>query len=126
MQDVEAARTTIAGKNVRGGVTLGMPDVQSRAGRVGEHVENVKLLRELRGSCGFSCQIMANSKWMPVRHGVAGIERAESLLLLPGLLPLGFDEMEWVLSAAARHKAGSLRRIKQSLKCKFAAPEGPG
>jgi hypothetical protein len=35
---------------------------------------------------------------------VAGIERAESLLLLPSLLPFGFDQVKRILSAAAGHK----------------------
>ncbi len=40
------------------------------------------------------------------RHGVAGVEGAESLLLIPSLLPLGFDEMKRILSATACHRAG--------------------
>jgi hypothetical protein len=38
-------------------------------------------------------------------HNLSGIERSESLLLLPGLLPLGFDQVKRILSAAARHRA---------------------
>jgi hypothetical protein len=42
---------------------------------------------------------------MVVWHGVAGIEGAESLLIVPNLLPFGFDQMKWVLSATACHRA---------------------
>lgn len=48
---------------------------------------------------------MAHTKWMPLRHGVVRIERAESLLLFPSLLPFGFDQVKRILSATAGHRA---------------------
>jgi hypothetical protein len=47
---------------------------------------------------------MTNCEGMVRGNFVAGIERAESLLLVPSFLPLGFDQMKRILSAAARHK----------------------
>ena len=43
MQYVEAARAAVAGEDVRGGVAFRMPDVQTRAARIREHVQDVKL-----------------------------------------------------------------------------------
>src|SRR5258708_4706344 len=45
MQDVETLRAFVAGENVGGGVTFGMPDVQARAARIRKHVEDIKFLR---------------------------------------------------------------------------------
>ena len=42
MQDVEAAEPFVARQDVRGGVALRMADVQTRAARIGKHVEDVK------------------------------------------------------------------------------------
>jgi signal peptidase I len=42
---------------------------------------------------------------MPLRHGFSRVERSESLLLVPNFLPLGFNQMKWILSAAAGHRA---------------------
>jgi signal peptidase I len=52
---------------------------------------------------------------MPLRHGVAGIERAESLLLIPSLLPLGFDQMKRILSATACHRVEDSTQRKRGL-----------
>src|SRR4029077_14916525 len=43
MKDVAAAHTFVARHNVCRGVTFGMPDVQPRAARIREHVEDVEL-----------------------------------------------------------------------------------
>src|SRR5207237_1771113 len=43
MKDVAAAHAFVARHNVSRGVTFGMPDVQPRAARVREHVEDVEL-----------------------------------------------------------------------------------
>ena len=43
VQHVEAAEPLVAGKNVRGDVAQGMADVQSRARRVREHVQDIEL-----------------------------------------------------------------------------------
>jgi hypothetical protein len=42
------------------------------------------------------------------RNVLVRIKGAESLLLIPKLLPLGFDQMKRILPAAARHKNGIL------------------
>ena len=104
MQHIETGRPAIARQNVRGGVALRMPDVQPRAAGVGEHVENIKLRRQLRGRRRAG-HAMARGKGVRRRNGLAWIEGAERLLLVPGLLPLGLDEMKRILSAAARHRA---------------------
>ena len=62
---------------------------------------------------------MTNSKWMSVRHGLAGIERAESLLLVPGLLPLGLDQMKRILSATACHRAADATEKTQDSIAEF-------
>ena len=109
MQHVEAARATIARENIRGRVALGMSDMQARAARIRKHVEDVKFLRQLRGG-NFAGKFMARGKGMVRGNFLARIERAESLLFLPSLLPLGFDQMKRILSAAAGHRATNTTR----------------
>src|ERR1035438_7263967 len=46
---------------------------------------------------------------------LVGVERAKRLLLLPSLLPLGFDQMKRILSAAAGHRAEDSTQIKVGL-----------
>ena len=53
---------------------------------------------------------MADAEGMVRGHGLAGIEGAKRLLLLPSLLPFGFDQMKRILSATARHRAGDSTR----------------
>src|ERR1035437_3499982 len=48
---------------------------------------------------------MAHSERMIRGNFLARIEGAESLLLLPSLLPLGFDQVKRILSATACHRA---------------------
>ena len=43
VQDVVALHSFVAAEDIGGGVALGVADVQTRAGRVGEHVEDVEL-----------------------------------------------------------------------------------
>ena len=50
---------------------------------------------------------------MPCRHFLARVEGTKSLLLFPSLLPLGFDQMKWILSAAARHRAVILKELER-------------
>ena len=90
MQHIEAARPTVTGQNVSGRVAFRMPDVQTRAARIWKHVQDVKLLRGLAaGQHGIGPVPLR--KGMVLRHRLSGIEGAESLLLVPGFLPLGFD-----------------------------------
>src|SRR5208283_3440935 len=110
MQHVETARATVAGENVRRRVTFRVPDVQTRAARIRKHVEDVKLRWQCLRMGNFAGKIMAHAKRMPRRHGFSGIERAECLLLVPNLLPLGFDQMKRILPAAACHRATDATR----------------
>ncbi len=48
---------------------------------------------------------MSHSKRMAVGNHIAGVESAKGLSVVPGLLPLGFDQMKWILSATACHRA---------------------
>src|SRR5579864_920183 len=114
MQHIEATRATVARENVRGGVAFGMPDMQTRTARIRKHVEDVKLRGQLR--CGhFAGKFMAHGEWMVRGNFLARIECAESLLLFPSLLPLGFDQVKRILSAAARHRAADITRKKTGL-----------
>ena len=105
MKHVEPLRAPVAGEDVRGRVTLRMPHVQPRARRVGKHVEDVKLRRQRSGGGGLPRDGVARPEWMPLRHGVAGVEGAESLLRVPRALPLGLNQIKRILSAT-RHRAG--------------------
>ena len=78
MQDVVAERAAIAGQNVRGGVAFRVPDMQPRAGRVGEHVEDVELGQLLRPGLG-----VALRKGMVGGHSFARVPRAKSLAARP-------------------------------------------
>ena len=64
-------------EDVGGGVTLGMPDVEAGARRIGEHIQDVVL--RLRG----------------IEVVIAWVRGAERLMFLPVLLPLGFKIGEW-------------------------------
>src|ERR1035441_9797591 len=101
MQHIVAERTAIAGENVRGGVAFGVADVQSRARRVGEHVEDVELGHLFRSGVAVAfCKAMVGG------HSLAGIPRAKRLLLVPLVLPLGLDQMKRILPASECHKRG--------------------
>ncbi len=103
VQDVVALGAMIAGDDVGRGVTLGMTDVQTGPGRVGEHVERVELGREL-------------AVGVPRGEGVlggdflAGVPGAKGLLLVPEALPFGLDDMKGILSASDRHKRGIMQK----------------
>src|SRR5665213_2676239 len=47
---------------------------------------------------------MAQRKRMVRGNFLARIEGAKALRVVPNFLPLGFDQMKWILSAAARHR----------------------
>ena len=49
MEHIVAERAFIAGEDIGGGVAFRVSNVQTRAGRVGEHVEDVEFRRELCG-----------------------------------------------------------------------------
>ena len=99
VQDVVAERAAVTGQNVRGGVAFRMPDVQPRAGRVGEHVEDVELGQLLR--LGLA---VALGEGMACGRHFARVPGAKSLLLVPLALPFGFDQVERILSASGCHK----------------------
>ena len=107
MQHVETARAAVARQNIRGGVTFRMADVQARAAGIGEHVEDVKLGRQLRRG-HFAGKLWRWANGCAARDFLARIEGAKSLLLVPNLLPFGLDQMKRILSAAARHRTSIL------------------
>ena len=83
MQDIEAARPLVPAEYVGRGVAFGMADVQTRAGRVGEHVEDVEL--------GFGAVVVGG----------------KGFVLKPMVLPLWLDDVEWIFLAEFRHNGGS-------------------
>ena len=74
-----------AGKDVRGGVSLDMADMQAVSAGVGEHVENVVF--RLGG----------------IEIGVPRIGGAEGSSLQPVLLPAGFEFRKRILLALRAH-----------------------
>ena len=50
-------------------------------------------------------KLVASGKRVARRNFFTGIKRAECLLFVPSLLPLGFDQVKRILSATARHRA---------------------
>ncbi len=85
MQHVEAAHPLVAGEDVGGGVAFRVADVQARAARVGEHVEDVEL--RLRG----------------IEVGIARVGSAERFAGQPKRLPLGLKVGERELLALGCH-----------------------
>ena len=104
MKHVVAERAAVTREDVRGGVAFRMADVQARAGRVGEHVEDVVFRRELRCSCLFPFQTVALREGMIAWQRFAGIKCAKRLTFVPDFLPLRFDQMKRILPATARHR----------------------
>src|SRR3712207_745717 len=85
MQDVEAAHALVARDDVRRRVTLRVPDMQSGAARVGEHVQDVEL-------------------WLRrIEARLAGVGRVKGALLIPDRLPLRLDDIEGIRLAALAH-----------------------
>ena len=113
MQHIKTDGAFVAGENVRGGITFGMPDVQSGAAGVGKHVEDVKFRWQLGGRW-IARKCMSPGKRMVLGDFLTRVKSAESLLYLPDFLPFGFNQMEWILPAAARHKVGILRKAGSS------------
>src|SRR5437867_10923195 len=103
MEHVKTLGTLVARQNVRGGVAFGMPVVQSGAGRVREHVEDVVCRRELIRARGFSFEMVAPGERVSLWNHIAGIPRAKSLLVVPDFLPLRLDQVKRILFATARH-----------------------
>ena len=81
-----------------------MADVQTRAARVGEHVEDVILGRQLGGGRGLALQLMPHREGMALRQLFAGVPGAKGLLPVPGGLPFGLDQVKRILSAADCHR----------------------
>ena len=76
VQDVEALHPLVARNDVRGGIALGMADVQARAARVRKHIEDIHLgLRYVRQ-----------------------VRDLERLMLVPVLLPLLLDRSKRINS----------------------------
>src|SRR5947207_14963430 len=91
MKDVAAAHAFVARHNVSRGVTFGMPDVQPRAARVREHVEDVEL-------------------WLGAIEvfltRIGGVKRPA---FIPKALPLRLEPIEGIWFAARAH--GRLRLL---------------
>jgi hypothetical protein len=97
MKDIESKRAAISGQDVRGGVALGMADVQAGARRVGKHVENVELARQRTGVRRAPAEAVTDAKWMRDRDCLVRVPGAKGLFGFPVGLPLRFDEMKGVL-----------------------------
>src|SRR6476469_8452239 len=78
MQNVESPQALIPGQNVGGGVTLGMPYMQSRAARIRKHIQDIEL--RLSG----------------IEFWVSGIMSVKRLFFLPDPLPFGLNLVEWI------------------------------
>jgi hypothetical protein len=76
MQHVETTATLESRQDIRRRVTLRVPDVQTRAARIGKHIEHVKL--RLRG--------------IKIRFPRTG--SAECFFRVPTALPLGFKNIK--------------------------------
>ena len=99
MQNVAALGALVAGEDVGGGVAFRVANVEARAGWVGEHVEDVKLRRGLAaGHHGF--RAVSLSERMTFGNHFAGVPGAKSLLVVPVLLPFGFDQVKRILPAS--------------------------
>ena len=95
MQHVEAAHAFVAGEDVRRRVALRMADVQARAARIGEHVEDVVF--RFRG----------------IEIRFAGIRSVKRAALFPDGLPFRLNLIEWIRFAAVRSSVGIRNTGKQ-------------
>src|SRR5947208_458457 len=117
---MEALRAFVAGEDIGGGIAFRMTYVQARARGVWKHVEDVELGDLLWRRIG-----MALGEGMSFGDGFPRIPGAESLLLIPMALPLGFDEMEWILAASTCHKGGNIAENASGNKTTEENPENP-
>src|SRR5207245_6356040 len=85
MKDVATAHAFVARHNVSRGVTFGMPNVQPRAARIREHVEDVELLLGA------------------IEVFLARIGSAKCLAFIPKALPLRLEPIEGIWFAARAH-----------------------
>jgi hypothetical protein len=101
MQDMKAAGATVSGEDVGGRVAFRMADVETGAGGVGEHVEDIELGGEIGRCEGGSLKSVTACEGMIARRGIAWIPRPEGLIFFPIPLPLRLDQMERILPARA-------------------------
>ncbi len=73
-----------------------MADVQSRAGRVGEHVKYIILRRKPGGGDG-AVQAVPFGERVFGWNCLSRVPGAEGLLSIPKMLPFGLDQMKWIL-----------------------------
>ena len=85
MENVPAAQPLVARNDICRGVAFRMPDVQTRAARVGEHVEDV----------------VFRLGWVKARFARIGC--AKSPVFLPDGLPFRFEDVEGVWFTAFAH-----------------------
>ena len=105
VQHVQALCALIPRQNIRRGVPLGMADVQAGARRIRKHVEDVEF-----GHLLWLELLMSSRKRMLCRNTLTGIPGAKSLLLIPVSLPLGFDQVKWILTASRCHRRGNIAK----------------
>src|SRR6476659_5532497 len=85
MKDVVAAHAFVARHNICRGVTFGMPDVQPRAARIREHVEDVEF-------------------WLgTIEVFLARIGGVKCPAFIPKVLPLCLESVEGIWFAARAH-----------------------
>src|ERR1035437_9646461 len=109
MQDIVAERAAIAGEDVRGGIAFRVTDMQPRARRVREHVEDIELGPLVR----FGLRV-ALRKAMIGGHRFARIPCPKCLVLIPMVLPLGFNQVKRILPASECHKRRNIAESPQT------------
>ena len=85
MKNVETVQTLVARDDIGGGVTFRMSDVQTRAARVGEHVEDIEL------------------RFGGIEVRFAGVRRMKGARFVPDGLPLRLEAIERIRFAALVH-----------------------
>src|SRR3954454_10954156 len=88
VQDIETAQPLIARNNVSGGVTLGMPDVETSTTRIRKHIQHIIL------------RLGGIEVWL------SRIRRLETLLVFPDSLPFRFDLIKRIWFASLAHEQG--------------------
>src|SRR5688572_31305280 len=96
MQHMIANGTPVTCEDISGGVAFRVPHVQTRAARVREHIEDIVFWRQL-------FMTVSAREGVLRRDFVTRIKGAKRLLLIPKLLPSGFDQVKRILSARTRH-----------------------
>ena len=94
VEHVETAHALVAGEDIGGGVAFRVADMQPRARRVREHVEDV-IFRDVAGVRVRVTLVERMVGW----DFLAGVPRPERLTVMPRCLPLRLENLERILSA---------------------------